>query len=86
MVDTYKPTPPYAIYIWTNLSLLPLESDGRAAYMEIHPNLHYHTQPCESAQYVALATGNRKGLEDWRIYIGHYRLQTKVFLSAQRYS
>jgi hypothetical protein len=49
---THTNPPQYAIYIWMNLPLFPLESDGRAAYMEIHPNLHYHTQPWEPAQYV----------------------------------
>ena len=52
VVDTYEPTPPYAIYIWANLPLSPPKSGGRAAYMKIHPNLHYHTQPWELAQSV----------------------------------
>ena len=31
-----NPPPPYVIYIWTGLSLFPLESSGRATYIEGH--------------------------------------------------
>lgn len=33
-----NPAPPNVLYIWTGLSLFPLESGGRATYMEAHPN------------------------------------------------
>ena len=37
-----NPTPPNSIYIWTNLSLFPLQSSGRVAYMKTHPtSIHY---------------------------------------------